>query len=132
MYDLPDYASFRKAVQFQLGGQTYSSNSEVMLTDIGEGDDALLCLTDNTECCRGSDNPNGGRLGEWYFPDGTLVQADSEGGNLYRNRDKSIVRLNRRNNTQSPTGVYRCEVPSASGETLIILAGLYLGMFCEH
>ena len=104
----------------------------MVLTDIGEATSALFCLTDSAQCCRGGDNPNGGGLGEWYFPDGIVVQAGSEGGNLYRNRDKSIVRLNRRNNAQSPTGVYRCEVPSASGETLTILAGLYLGMFSEH
>ena len=112
----------------QLNGVDFVNNSDLVLTDIGEGDSALYCVTDSTQCCRGSDNPSGGGLGEWYFPDGTLVQAASEPGNLYRNRALSIVRLNRRNTAPSPTGVYRCEVPSASEETLIILAGLYLGM----
>ena len=34
---------------------------------------------------------------------------------IYRNRGASVVQLNRRNNAQSPTGLYRCEIPDASG-----------------
>ena len=105
-----------KEVRFQLGDQTYVNGSAVLLTGIGEGNNSLLCLTNNTQCCRGSDNPSGGGFGEWYFPDGTLV-PDGQDANrsIYRNRDTSVVRLNRRNNATSPTGVYRCEVPDASG-----------------
>ena len=116
------------AVQFQLGDQTYSNDSEVLLTDIGEGDNALLCLTDNTQCCRGGDNPNGGGLGEWYFPDGTLVPTGNN-TNIYRNRDLSAVRLNRKNNAQSPIGVYRCEVPDASGTSQSIYIHLTTGKY---
>ena len=44
------------------------------LEDIGEGDDGLLCLTDLTACCRGSDAPPGtGALGDWFFPNRTAV-----------------------------------------------------------
>ena len=115
------------AVQFQLGDQTYSNNSEVLLTDIGEGDDALLCVTDSTQCCRGSDNPNGGGLGEWYFPNGTLVPTGST-TSIYRNRDNSTVRLNRKNNAQSPIGVYRCDVPDANEITQSIYIHLITGI----
>ena len=83
--------------------------------DIGDGDNALICQTDSTQCCRGSDNTNGGPLGEWYFPDGTLVPDGQDASrSIFRNRAPSVVRLNRRNNAQSPTGVYRCEIPDAS------------------
>ena len=100
-------------VRFQLNGQSYGNDSEVLLTDIGDGDSALLCLTDNTQCC----NVAGlGPLGEWYFPDGTpVVNGTNQSRSIYRNRGPSVVRLNRRNNATSPTGVYRCEVPDASG-----------------
>ena len=94
------------------------------LTDIGEGDNALLCLTNNTQCCRGSDNLNGGGLGEWYFPNGTLVPTENT-SIVYRNRDRSTVHLNRRNNAQAPTGVYRCEVPDASATNRSVFVGVY-------
>ena len=115
------------AVQLQLGDQTYSSNSEVLLTDIGEGDEALLCLTDNTQCCRASHNPNGEGLGEWYFPDGTPVPPGNT-NSIYRKRDNSTVQLNRRNNAESPTGVYRCDVPDASGTNQSIYIHLKTGI----
>ena len=84
-------------------------------------------MTDNAECCRGSDNPNGGGLGEWYFPDGTLVPTGNT-NSIYRNRDLSAVRLNRMSTVEAPTGIYRCEVPDASGTTQSVSVGLYLGI----
>ena len=36
-------------------GISYQNNSIVMLEDIGEGDDALLCLTNVTARCQGYD-----------------------------------------------------------------------------
>ena len=115
-------------VRFQLNGQSYGNDSEVLLTDIGVrvNINALFCLTDSTQCCRGTDNPSGG-LGEWYFPDGTRVLDGLDASrDIFRNRGLSVVRLNRRNNATSPTGVYRCEIPDASGTTqtiYITLAG---------
>ena len=92
------------------------------LTDIGEGDTAaLLCLTDRVACCRGSD---GGAGGDWYFPDGGLVPFEFEDTSIYQNRGASRVRLNRRNNAQSPTGVYRCEIPDASRTNQRIYVGV--------
>ena len=125
---------FCAEIRFQLNGAFYGNNSVVDLSDIGVGTNTLgdgdslglRCLTDSTQCCRGSDNPNGGdTLGEWYFPDGTLVQDGTEPSrDFYRNRGPSVVRLNRRNNATSPTGVYRCEIPDASGTTQDIFVGV--------
>ena len=42
------------------------------------------------------------------------IEGLSEG--FYRNRAEQLIRLNRREGTSSPTGRYRCEIPSASGE----------------
>ena len=95
------------------------------LTDIDEGDTAaLLCLTDQEMCCRSSDG--NGFLGEWYFPNGIVVLDGMESNNsIFRNRGASRVRLNRRYNTQSPTGVYRCEVPDRDGTNQSIYVGVY-------
>ena len=115
------------AIALQLSGQRYANNSLVTLTAIGEGDTAaLLCLTDQEMCCRGSDGVPGG---DWYYPNnGSLVPFGFEMpmASIYQNRVASRVRLNRRDDAQSPTGVYRCEIPDASGTEQSIYVGLYL------
>ena len=114
-------------VTVTLGGVHYANNSEVLLTDIGEGGNALLCLTNNTQCCRGTDNPHGAGLGEWYFPNGSTPRGHAFGNRIYRNRGPGVVQLNRKNDAQSPTGVYRCEIPDASGTKRNINLNLTLG-----
>ena len=47
------------------------------------------------------------------------------GGSIYRNRGPSVVRLNRRNNAMMPTGVFRCEIPDASGTNQNVYVGVY-------
>ena len=114
------------AIALQLSGQRYGNHSLVTLTDIGDGDTAaLLCLTDRVECCKGSSVGGAADLGEWYFPDGGIVPDGLGGASIYRNRRASRVQLNRRNNAQSPTGVYRCEVPDANGTKQNIYVGVY-------
>ena len=104
------------AVYLSLRGIHATNNSYVDIDDIGEGDDgaALLCVTDLTQCCRGIDTPGaGGALGEWFYPNGIDVRIKYSGDDFYRDRDRSIVRLNRRNKAMFPTGLYCCEVPDA-------------------
>ncbi len=50
-----------------VGARTYTNGNTILITDIGEGDDALLCMTGNTECCDSPDD------GEFFYPDGTAV-----------------------------------------------------------
>ena len=106
-----------------LRGVHYPNNSEVLLTDIAKGDNALLCLTENTQCCTVRGNLIGGPLGEWYFPNGSALSSNS-GNSIYTKRNTGVVRLNRRNNAQSPTGVYRCEIPDASGNNQTTFIGV--------
>ena len=93
-----------------LRGKTYVDGDIILITDIGEADDALLCVSDNTNCCASQ------RIGEFYYPDGSAV-GYSFTNSLYRNRGSQVVRLNRRDNTLSPVGRYRCEIPDTSGTT---------------
>ena len=97
-------------VKFILRNQTYLNNSIVAINDIGVGYNALLCVTDKPDCCNIQDN----KMGEFYYPNNTAV-GYSEINSLYRNRGPQVVRLNRRNDTFSPTGVYRCEIPDFIG-----------------
>ena len=90
------------------------------LTDIG--DRALLCYTDNKNCCAVSRDM---RMGEWYYPSGVVVGHDDDGARFYRNRGPSVVRLHRKENPTMPTGVFHCEVPVASRVNQSIYIGVY-------
>ena len=75
----------------------------------------VVCVTTNvnTACCRGSD---GGNVGEWFYPDGTMVPRPS---GTVMNFDRvgytQHVRLARAVSTgTAPLGMYRCDVPDPS------------------
>ena len=56
------------------------------------------------------------RFGQWYYPDGSMVPINAAGEDFYRGRgDNQAIHLNRRNNAQSPTGSFCCELPDNSG-----------------
>ena len=82
----------------------------------------LFCLTPNTECCSSNETRNGGTLGEWYLPDGALLST--AGTAFTRGHIASAVTLNRLSGT-SLTGVFRCDVPDASGTSQSIYVGIY-------
>ena len=108
------------------------------LDDIGESNDALLCMTDNTACCARAQSPGGVTLGEWYYPNGTGVanfiaaQPDLQ-WEFYRNRGQSVARMNRRRG--GVNGIYRCEIPDTTGVNQSIYIGVYTvnsGEWCMH
>ena len=79
-------------VWFSLRGTTYQNNSCVTLEDIGEGDDALLCMTNLSACCRPPYIKNSEtKLGKWFFPNGTAVPGNGSQLNMYRTRGKMVV-----------------------------------------
>ena len=125
LIDFVLYVAPSTGLYFNLNSVVYLPGDTVFITDIGlstlAGDDrsdprsSLVCNTSNinTHCCRGIDNPNGGSIGEWYFPNGTIVPCfgDSPNGNFTRTGYTHQVRLNRRNNAMTPLGTYTCVVP---------------------
>ena len=101
-------------VYFELNGKVYLNNSEVSMFEIGEGEQALLCKTDKKDCC--GTVPN--RFGEFYYPNGVQVPIAGFGDSFYRNRGEQLIRLNQRAGvalSETSTGIYRCEIPDASG-----------------
>ena len=83
-----------------LDGTTYSSGVTVPITSIGaisyfDAGSSLVCVTSNvnTNCCRGHD---GGRVGEWHFPNGSIVPrySDNPNGDFTRSGFTNQVRLN--------------------------------------
>ena len=87
------------SVSFWFRDTVYQNNSLVTLEDIGEGDDdALLCITDLTACCRPPYSGTVGPvIGNWFFPNGTRIGEQWE---MYRTRGQSVVRLHRKRGGQ--------------------------------
>ena len=119
-----------EGVWFSLNGTSYQNNSLVNLEEIGEGDDALLCLTELTACCQ---PPYTGRntsvIGNWLFPNGIRVLNESINStsnlqlDFYRTRGQMVVSLHRR--TGGVTGIYRCEIPNKMNVTQNLYVRVY-------
>ena len=109
-------------VSFWFKGTFYQNNSIVTLDDIGEGDDALLCVTDLTACCHSSSGPV---LGNWFFPNGSRVPSSGNQSDFHRTRGPSVVRLQRRRG--GVNGIYHCEIPDAMN----VIQTIYIGVYSE-
>ena len=130
IFPIPKYQTFCDSgissfpcagVSFWLRGTTYLNNSLVTLEDIGEGVDALHCVTDQNACCR---PPHTGVLiGNWYFPNGSRVVSFGEYWDFHRIRGQSVVYLNRRRGGED--GIYHCEIPDAMNVIQTIYIGVY-------
>ena len=95
------------------------------LEDIDEKDNALLCMTNFTACCR---SVNGTALGSWAFPNGTKVPSEIVNNtglewDLYRDRGQMVVRMKRRRG--GVEGIYCCEIPDSMNVTQSIYIGVY-------
>ena len=99
------------SVYFELNGKVYLNNSVIFLLEVGENENALLCKTDLVTCC--GTQPY--RFGEFHYPSGETVSVKKAERGFYRNRGAQVVRLNRREGVNSPTGKFRCAIPDASG-----------------
>ena len=118
----------------------YLPGDTILITEVGRfinitqntsnPESSLVCVTTNvnTHCCRSKDNPNGGSRGEWYLPDGTRILSNKD-ANFSRSRYTQQVRLNRRNNAMSPTGVFTCEVPNDADSTMPHTANITIGKY---
>ena len=108
---------------FSLNGTKCQNNSCVALEDIGEGDNALLCMTNLTACCRRPyTGENGPPLGSWFFPNGTRVPSSGFLG-VYRTGGHMVVGLNRRRGGEE--GIYRCEIRDSMNVTQTVYIGVY-------
>ena len=105
-------------VYLKLGTNNLTNNSVVVITDIETGANGLICTTTFKPCCKD------GKQGEWYYPNGTMVPNRAAGEDFYRSRSKDgEVRLSRRNNAMSPTGIFHCELPVSDNVTQALYVG---------
>ncbi len=124
----------------------YIPGDTILITDVGDSfytDDyynppdpgpSLVCVTSNviTYCCRGGDHPGSGSVGNWLFPNGTIVIGNNANpnGDFIRSSHNQQIRLNRkRSDVISPTGVYTCEVPDESNTAMLHKANITLGEY---
>ena len=108
-------------------GENLLNHSYVDLTLVGDptvndGDHSVQCHTDLETCCTGA---QGVHRGDWYFPNETRLPFPG-GGDIVEARGAEQVDLRRNNNAMSPSGIYRCDIPTDSvnaRETVYV--GLY-------
>ena len=86
------------------------------LTDIGEGNEALLCITNLT-------GVNGSVRGDWYFPNRTRVLSTNNDSEIYGTRGEMVVRMNSRGDGEE--GIYHCEIPVSMDVNQSIYIGVY-------
>ena len=117
-----------------LMGDILPNNAYVDLTTVGENidsdpGDTVRCHTDLYTCCTDYD---GIHRGDWYFPDGNALANAGGDGDIYKRRGPQVIHIRRRNDVTSPSGIYRCEIPTVAvndnvdtttGETVYV--GLY-------
>ena len=100
------YVSFMPMSQTPLANNSYVDISLVGIS----GSDSVQCITDLNTCCSGTQGSV--HRGDWYFPDGNRLPFLSHDVGLYEFRDAQRVDIRRRNNANSPTGIYRCDIPT--------------------
>ncbi len=126
-----------------MSGTIYLPGATIPITDVADSyppDDinnptdpgpSLVCATSNvnTMCCRGSDHLDSGPVGNWFYPNGTIVlgNRDNYNGDFTRSSHTQQIRLNRkRSDVMSPTGVYTCEIPDESDNAITHRATIIL------
>ena len=93
-------------------GNTIPNHGYVNISEVGDdgsGSNSVQCITDLNTCCGGG---QGSHRGDWFFPDGTTRLPFSGSGDIFESRGDKRVDLRRRNNANSPVGIYRCDIPT--------------------
>ncbi len=90
------------------------NNAIVSANQIGPTE-ALVCFTDNTTF----------NIGQWFSPDGTLIQTNPS-DTVYNLRGPGSVMLYRtRGLTPTQEGLYTCRIPDSGGREHVLYIGIY-------
>ncbi len=105
-----------------IGQQPSRANATRGIPDTVEGT-ALVCVTDNPDCCRPVDHPNTGTggLGNWVVNGFPVQRMNADPPpRIYMNRGTGLVRINYRPSVEGAdlnvriTGQYCCTIPDMS------------------
>ena len=91
-----------------VANHSYINISQVGRPGIGGGGEGVQCITDLGTCCT---SDAGGHRGDWYFPDGTRLPFTGY-GDIFEARVSQGVEIRRNTGANSPTGIYRCDIPT--------------------
>ena len=95
----------------------------MFISDIGEGTNALFCLTNRRNCCTAE---AGDARGSWQFPNSSFVTRDDADLSFDAIRGYSSIHLNRRSDAVTPTGIFICRLPDeATGSGMNLFIGVY-------
>ena len=119
-----------------LNGRIIPNNTILDINEVGEGDQALLCLTNLTSCCRRPDTINmTGAIGNWLYSNGENIpnfnttQQSMGLGRFYGNRGMSMVRLNHLRTGVRPLeveeGLLQCSIPDDNDDFQDLFVGVY-------
>ena len=112
------YVSFR--------GETLPNHSYMDLSLVGSASSvSVQCHTDLNTCC--TDGLASADRPDWYFPSGAQVGFSTGGGDIYQVRGAQRIDLRRRNNADSPSGIYRCKIPTDDGD--LVRETVYVGIY---
>ena len=107
-------------VGLTLNSMNLTNNGIVTITDIGTGAAALVCTTTYTPCCTSANQE-----AQWYFPSGTLV-PNYPALPYQRTRGTNPGRvILHRYSEATTTGIFRCDIPDASGVIQSLQVGIY-------
>ena len=111
--------SLISVVGLTLNGVSYPNHGIVNITEIGTGSATLNCTTTLPGCCYS------GNGGGWFLPNGDEVMRD-ESLPYYRTRTQNPGALLLHRNPEGVTiGIFRCDIPDASGELQSLYVGIY-------
>ena len=108
--------------------QTLANNSYVDISQVGNVG-SIQCITDLATCCSGI---QGQHRGDWYFPDGDRLPFAGDGDIIVETRYAQRVDLRRRSNVNSPTGIYRCDIPTTDvhdDNDISVRDTVYVGLY---
>lgn len=92
-----------------LNGDVIANNTDIASTELGKDAQALLCVTNNEDCCAAADYSI---MAMFLHPNGTSV-GESQSENLYVTKGHQIIRLNHHGNVEVEDGQYCCSVPNS-------------------
>ena len=94
--------------RFEYKETVLPNNSFISRGPIGQENNALKCVTDNTNCCTGP------AVGNWTDGGGGAVHQGASGATtIYVTRGDRVVRYNRI--TGGSLGMWRCDIPDSRG-----------------
>lgn len=106
--------------------KTLNNNSYIHYTNISTGEGALNCTSPSINCCNSSEN------GDWRDETGRIIINESDC--LYVTRREKSILLNRKNECiPELSGLRRCDISDANGETqsiFIYITITTLGILC--